>query len=246
MSARSAVRRAHAPLLAAGVLFGRSERPRRWKLRILGEDLGRVFRGRQRRSRLTELHHPHRGTSLELGLVGEKGIRCCYHGWLFGCDVMILDAPGRAGDYHPEGDQLFHGAYPVQAHGLCSPIWGRPGGNAGLPDFMTAWCGQAIADRPWAEIHPPGGNYLQILENTMDAIHTSFLLPIVSGAAVHRRIRRAARAGVHGDAGRHHLHRHRRVGDNIWSARSKTCCRNPQEVAPVWETGRGKISFSAR
>ena len=28
----------------------------------------------------------HRGTSLYYGKVEERGIRCCYHGWLIGCD----------------------------------------------------------------------------------------------------------------------------------------------------------------
>jgi phenylpropionate dioxygenase-like ring-hydroxylating dioxygenase large terminal subunit len=50
------------------------ELPRR--LRILGEDLV-AFRDGSGEIGLLELHCPHRGTSLEFGLVGEKGIRCC-------------------------------------------------------------------------------------------------------------------------------------------------------------------------
>ncbi len=53
--------------------------PRR--LRIMGEDLV-AFRDKSGAVGLLELHCPHRGTSLEFGLVSEKGIRCCYHGWL--------------------------------------------------------------------------------------------------------------------------------------------------------------------
>jgi hypothetical protein len=41
-----------------------------------------------------ELHGPHRGTSLEFGLIDAKGIRCCYHGWLFASDGTILETPG--------------------------------------------------------------------------------------------------------------------------------------------------------
>ena len=55
------------------------------RVQILGEELV-VFRDKSGAVGLLELHCPHRGTSLEFGLVGEKGIRCCYHGWLFDVD----------------------------------------------------------------------------------------------------------------------------------------------------------------
>jgi len=51
------------------------------RVRILGEDLV-VFRDFRGAVGLLELHCPHRGTSLEFGLISERGIRCCYHGWL--------------------------------------------------------------------------------------------------------------------------------------------------------------------
>ena len=55
------------------------------RVKMLGEDLV-AFRDRRGAVGLLELHCPHRGTSLEFGLVGDQGIRCCYHGWLFGAD----------------------------------------------------------------------------------------------------------------------------------------------------------------
>jgi hypothetical protein len=48
------------------------------RVQILGEELV-VFRDGSGTVGLLELHCPHRGTSLEFGLVGAKGIRCCYH-----------------------------------------------------------------------------------------------------------------------------------------------------------------------
>ena len=50
---------------------------------------------------LLELHCPHRGTSLEFGLVGRTGIRCCYHGW---CSIATARSwtPRRAGRQHAE------------------------------------------------------------------------------------------------------------------------------------------------
>ena len=68
-----------------------SDLPRRVK--ILGEELV-AFRNARGAVGLLELHCPHRGTSLEFGLVGEEGIRCCYHGWLFDVDGTILETPG--------------------------------------------------------------------------------------------------------------------------------------------------------
>ena len=49
------------------------------KVRMLGENLV-AYRDKRGTVGLLELHCPHRGTSLEFGLVGEDGIRCCYHG----------------------------------------------------------------------------------------------------------------------------------------------------------------------
>lgn len=57
-------------------------------IKIMGEDLV-VFRDFSGQIGCLELHCPHRGTSLEFGLVSEKGIRCCYHGWLFDTDFRI-------------------------------------------------------------------------------------------------------------------------------------------------------------
>lgn len=63
-------------------------------LRILGEDLV-LFRDRSRRIGLLHRHCTHRGASLEFGIVSERGIRCCYHGWLYDIDGTILETPGE-------------------------------------------------------------------------------------------------------------------------------------------------------
>ncbi len=52
---------------------------------------------------------------MELGMCDERGIRCCYHGWLFDVDGKVLEIPGQ-----PEGtvelikQKLTLGAYPVR------------------------------------------------------------------------------------------------------------------------------------
>src|SRR5437899_6739606 len=84
------------------------------RIRVLGEDLV-AFRDFRGAVGLLELHCPHRGTSLEFGLVSERGLRCCYHGWLFDVDGTILEMPGE-----PETStlkhRLCHGAYPTHEY----------------------------------------------------------------------------------------------------------------------------------
>ena len=61
-------------------------------LRILGEDLV-VFRDGSGRLGLLHKHCSHRGASLEYGIIQERGIACCYHGWHYDIDGRILATP---------------------------------------------------------------------------------------------------------------------------------------------------------
>ena len=86
-------------------------------VRLLGEDLV-VFRDWSGRLGLLHRQCAHRGASLEFGLIGERGIRCCYHGWHFDVDGTIIETPAE-----PPGsrlrDNFVQGAYRVvEAHGL--------------------------------------------------------------------------------------------------------------------------------
>src|SRR3989449_3550129 len=53
------------------------------KVRIFGEDLI-LFRAGSGPAALVHPRCVHRGANLFYGRVEERGIRCCYHGWLFG------------------------------------------------------------------------------------------------------------------------------------------------------------------
>jgi nitrite reductase/ring-hydroxylating ferredoxin subunit len=146
------------------------ELPRR--IRILGEDLV-TFRDKRGEIGLLELHCPHRGTSLEFGLIGEKGIRCCYHGWLFDVDGTILETPGEPADSTLK-DRLFHGAYPVHEHaGLVFAYMGPPDKQPAFPLLDTfdlpGYKLMARAPTLWE------CNWLQVKENSMDPAHLAFL-----------------------------------------------------------------------
>jgi len=144
--------------------------PRR--LRILGEDLV-AFRDKSGAIGLLELHCPHRGTSLEFGLIGDTGIRCCYHGWLFGVDGAILETPGEPADSTLK-DRLCHGAYPVHEH--CGLVFAYMGPADKRPDFpildtfdLPGFHQIARAPTLWE------CNWLQVKENSMDPAHLAFL-----------------------------------------------------------------------
>jgi nitrite reductase/ring-hydroxylating ferredoxin subunit len=112
------------------------------RVRILGEDLV-VFRDRSGTVGLLELHCPHRGTSLEYGLIEACGIRCCYHGWLFAADGSILETPGEPAQSTLKG-RLYHGPTPLMnTPGLSLGIWGRPTASR-LFQSTTASGGRAI------------------------------------------------------------------------------------------------------
>src|SRR5437899_5032078 len=142
------------------------------RIKILGEELV-AFRDLSGTVGLLELHCPHRGTSLEFGLVGEKGIRCCYHGWLFDCDGTILETPGEPADSTLK-DRLFHGAYPVHEYaGLVFAYMGPPDKQPAFPVLDTYDLAgyRLIARAPtlWE------CNWLQVKENSMDPAHLAFL-----------------------------------------------------------------------
>jgi nitrite reductase/ring-hydroxylating ferredoxin subunit len=142
------------------------------RLRILGEDLV-AFRDKSGAIGLLELHCPHRGTSLEFGLIGDRGIRCCYHGWLFDVDGAILETPGEPADSTLK-DRLCHGAYPVKEHGgLVFAYMGPPDKEPDFPilDTFDLPGFRQIARAPslWE------CNWLQVKENSMDPAHLAFL-----------------------------------------------------------------------
>src|SRR5882757_838952 len=94
-------------------------------LRIMGEDLV-VFRDKSGRVGLLERHCCHRGTSLEFGIVEDRGIRCCYHSWKFDIDGTILETPGEPADSKIK-ERTFQGAYPaLERAGLVFAYMGPP------------------------------------------------------------------------------------------------------------------------
>ena len=138
----------------------------------MGEDLV-VFKDRQGQVGVLQLHCCHRGTSLEFGLVSERGLRCCYHGWLFDADGTILDTPGEPA-HSTLKDRLFQGAYPTHVyHGIVFVYMGPPDRKPPFPVFDT-YVMPGYRARVGVR-HEMPANWLQIKENCMDPAHLDFL-----------------------------------------------------------------------
>jgi phenylpropionate dioxygenase-like ring-hydroxylating dioxygenase large terminal subunit len=61
-------------------------------VKALGEALI-LFRDGAGQAGLLHSRCAHRGTTLHYGKVEERGIRCCYHGWLFDAQGRCLEQP---------------------------------------------------------------------------------------------------------------------------------------------------------
>ena len=148
------------------------------RVRILGEDLV-VFRDRRGQIGVLHLHCAHRGTSLEFGIPVERGIRCCYHGWVFDVDGRCLETPGE-----PHGSRLcervWQGAYPtLDFAGLVFAYLGPPDRRPPFPHYDSY-------DVPGHTLMPAAKftlpcNWLQVKDNSMDPVHTAFLHARSSG-----------------------------------------------------------------
>ena len=147
-------------------------------VRLLGEDLV-VFRDGSGHLGLLHRHCIHRGTSLEYGIVAERGIRCCYHGWHFDVDGSVLDTPAE-----PESSRIkatfVQGAYRV--HEWKGLLFAYMGPVDAEPEFPTYDCVDNPSDNevvPFRMNLPC--NWVQIVENGADPIHNAYLHAIVAG-----------------------------------------------------------------
>jgi nitrite reductase/ring-hydroxylating ferredoxin subunit len=157
------------------------------KVRVLGEDLI-LFRDGQGRAGLVYPHCSHRGASLYYGKVEERGIRCCYHGWLFDVQGHCVEQPCE-----PDGgrarDKARQPWYPVEElYGLVWAYLGPPEKKPVLPRYE---CLEQLEPGEFLEAddHSIGGggpvvidcNWLQHYENLVDPFHVVVLHSSFSG-----------------------------------------------------------------
>ena len=168
-----------------GLSVDANDTPR--QVRILGEDLI-LFRDKTGQPGLMYPHCAHRGTSLYYGKVEERGIRCCYHGWLWDTQGHCLEQPCE-----PAGGKLLEKVrqpwYPVQdLYGLVWAYMGPPDKKPVLPRYE---CLETLEPGEFLEAddHSIGGggpqiipcNWLQHYENLVDPFHVVILHSAFSG-----------------------------------------------------------------
>ncbi len=157
------------------------------KVRALGEDLI-LFRDGSGQPGLVHPNCAHRGASLYYGKVEERGIRCCYHGWMFDVQGNCVDQPCE-----PDGgrarDKVRQPWYPVQElYGLVWAYMGPPDRKPVLPRYE---CLDVLDEGEFLETNDNsiggGGpqvidcNWLQHYENLVDPFHVVILHSSFSG-----------------------------------------------------------------
>jgi hypothetical protein len=179
---------------------------------------------------------------LEFGLISERGIRCCYHGWLFDVDGTILETPGEPATSTLK-DRLYHGAYPThEQNGIVFAYMGPPEEQPLFPKY-DSFSRPGYRLMPGRKYYYPC-NWLQILENTVDPVHTAFLHTIVSGSQFTDEFGKVPELDfMETPVGVIYVAT-RRVRDNIWARMVENVLPNLQQVAPIWEDGHQEHPFS--
>jgi 5,5'-dehydrodivanillate O-demethylase oxygenase subunit len=149
-----------------------TEMDARWtkRVRLLGEDLV-VFKDRGGRFGLVAEACPHRRASLAYGILQADGIRCPYHGWKFDRAGRCLDQPNEPGDSTFK-DKISTDAYPVET--FAGLLWAYLGPLPAplLPQLDGFVAPGTIRMVGHATIRC---NWLQIMENSVDPVHTEWL-----------------------------------------------------------------------
>ncbi len=140
------------------------------KVRLLGEDLV-LYKDKSGKLGLIQERCPHRGVSLAYGFPQEDGLRCQYHGWCFNDQGQCVDQPNEPEDSSFK-DRVKIPAYKVQEMG--GLIWAYLGPDpAPLLPRIDGFVLEPAIRMIGHSVLP--ANWLQIMENSLDPIHTEWL-----------------------------------------------------------------------
>lgn len=143
-------------------------------IRIMSEDLV-AFRTGSGEFGLVQRHCAHRGADLVYGLVGEKDIRCSYHGWCFDAGGRCTSQPFEDETSGPserfrETAQLL--AYPVVEHAGLLWCYMGSGEAPQLPNWELFEYEDGFRQISLAVIPC---NWYQCQENSIDPVHFEWL-----------------------------------------------------------------------
>jgi len=144
----------------------------RWTKRVRIMDEGLVlFKTRSGTFGLIAEACPHRRASLAYGIPTQDGIRCPYHGWQFDGSGHCTDQPNE-----PAGsafkDKVTTPGYPVEELGGLLWTYLGPQPAPLIPRYDALAAPRAIRTVGKARIDC---NWLQIMENSVDPVHTEWL-----------------------------------------------------------------------
>jgi nitrite reductase/ring-hydroxylating ferredoxin subunit len=130
-----------------------------------------LFRDERGRLGLLDRDCPHRGADLAFGRLEQGGLRCAFHGWLFGVDGQCLETPAE-----PPSSKLCsrirQGSYPVVERAGCVFAYIGEGDPPAFPEFD---CFVAPDTHTFAFKGLFECNWLQALEVGIDPAHASYL-----------------------------------------------------------------------
>ena len=213
-------------------------------IRVMGEELV-IFRDTSGSYGLVHKQCPHRRASMEFGICEKRGIRCCYHGWLFDVDGRILEIPGQPREIAALiKSKTSLGAYPVKEfRGL---IFAYLGPVEDMPEFPV----YDTLEIPNQTLVPYRADYrcnwLQVLDAILDPIHTSFL---------HSRMSRPQFSEGMGELGELLFYPRpmgflganvRRVGDNIWVRVNELVFPNYTQAGAAFSADGSKTIYYGR
>jgi 5,5'-dehydrodivanillate O-demethylase len=141
------------------------------RIRMLGEDLLLFLDGSGNVGLVPE-QCPHRRASLYYGFVEDDGIRCPYHGWKFDGARKCLEMP-----FEPKNTPLMGevAATNYQVEKLAGLYWAYMGPQPAplLPRYEALVAKEGM--RRIMVLPEIEANWLQIMENSVDATHTYYL-----------------------------------------------------------------------
>ena len=215
-------------------------------IRVLGEDLV-LFRTSKGEIGLVHKQCPHRRASLEFGKCEDRGIRCCYHGWLFAPDGEILETPGEAEDATPAievRERTRLGAYPVHEYGgLVFAYLGPPEHQPPFPEYDASFVPD-ITTRNYRVDYTC--NWVQVLDAIMDPIHTSFLHSQNAGAQFSEGMAEIGELEIF-ERGLQFLGSNtRRVDDNVWVRVNEIILPNFTQAGSAFQADGTKSHYFGR
>jgi 5,5'-dehydrodivanillate O-demethylase len=141
--------------------------------RLFGEDLV-LYKDLSGEFGLIDRHCPHRRADLSYGFVEDCGLRCNYHGWLFGKDGHCLAQPyeDSANAQANFREKILIKSYPVQCLGGLLWTYMGPAPAPLLPDWEPFHWRNGFKQIVFAEVPC---NWLQAQENSIDPIHFEWM-----------------------------------------------------------------------